>query len=516
MGQEKSSHLGNFGKEDSDMNRGVTWRLVLCLTAMLSSVSLARADYETGQTAWQAGRHAEALAQWREAAQTGDGKAMLALGRAFARGLGVPQDYVLAHMWLNLAAGRGSAEAARERDTLAANMIPQHIASAQERARAWLSGRGADAPKAAAVPRAAAPTAAAGPPPPRAIREAQGLMAALGYDPGSADGRWGPRTGRAYTTFLRDAGLPPGNVLTPDALRSMRAAAKGRNVTASAAPPRTAPKTQRKAAPLPADLHRLVAAGDVDGLKAALAHGADANARDAKGWTPLMHAADMGRSLLVPMLLKAAADPNIRASDGATALFIAAVHGHSEIIAELMEVGTDISVSGPKGRTAVDVAQAKYGDAERARQQGETGAVLALLRGTALSPYRKLFSTPKNVGYARHITSPTLQCMTKSGGRGEFPRMEIIAATERGACIGFIWARIIYSCDTRQLPCDWPPAKGDFGTVWRIEEKEFDADYPSKVSALVEAWKQDPVAAKALALKQINERIAATSHLTRQ
>ena len=89
------------------MNRGVTWRLVLCLTAMLSSVSLARADYETGQTAWQAGRHAEALAQWREAAQTGDGKAMLALGRAFARGLGVPQDYVLAHMWLNLAAGRG-------------------------------------------------------------------------------------------------------------------------------------------------------------------------------------------------------------------------------------------------------------------------------------------------------------------------------------------------------------------------------------------------------------------------
>ena len=320
------------------MNRGVTWRLVLCLTAMLSSVSLARADYETGQTAWQAGRHAEALAQWQAAARTGDGKAMLALGRAFARGLGVPQDYILAHTWLNLAAGRGSAEAARERDGLAANMIPQHIASTQERARAWLSGRGAGAPKAAA-----APTAPAGPPPPRAIREAQGHLAAFGYKPGPADGRWGPRTGRAYTAFLRDAGLPPENVLTPDALRAMRTAAKGRNVAAAAAPPRPAPATQRQAAPPPANLHRLVAAGDVEGLKAALAKGADANVRDAKGWTPLMLAADKGKSLLIPPLLEAGADPDLRLADGATAMFIAAVHGHSESVAALMEAGADFS-----------------------------------------------------------------------------------------------------------------------------------------------------------------------------
>ena len=46
-------------------------------------------------------------------------------------------------------------------------------------------------------------------------------MTALGYKPGPADGRWGPRTGRAYAAFQRDAGLPPGNVLTPDALRAM-------------------------------------------------------------------------------------------------------------------------------------------------------------------------------------------------------------------------------------------------------------------------------------------------------
>ena len=367
------------------MYRGVTWRTVLCLAAMLSCASFARADYEAGQTAWQAGRHAESLAQWRAAARTGDGKAMLALGRAFANGLGVPQDYILAHMWLNLAAGRGSAEAARERDGLAANMIPQHIASAQERARAWLSGRGADAPKAAAVPRADAP---AGPPPPRAIREAQALMTALGYKSGPADGRWGPRTGRAYAAFLRDAGLPPGNVLNPDALRAMRAAAKGRNVTASAAPRRTAPTTQRKAARPRANLHRLVAAGDIVGLKAALAKGADANARDRKGWTALMHAADNGRTLLVPPLLKAGADPNIRASDGATALFVAAVHGYAEIVEALTTAGADPSIGGPKGMTAEGLiatryVQKKYGgrpDAlHEALRANESRAVIAAL-----------------------------------------------------------------------------------------------------------------------------------------
>ena len=339
------------------MYRNPTLRIALCLAAILSCASPARADYEAGQTAWTAGRHAEALTQWQAAARAGDGKAMLALGRAFAKGLGVPQDYILAHMWLNLAAGRGSAEAARERDGLAANMIPQHIASAQERARAWLSGGGAGAPKAAAVPSAAAPTAPAGPPPPRAIREAQGLMAALGYDPGPAEGRWGPRTGRAYTAFLRDAGLPPGNVLTPEALRALRAAAKRRNVAASAAPPRPAPATQRQAAPPADDLRLLAAAGDVKGVKAALTKGANANAQDGKGWTALMYAADKGHALMVPALLRAGADPNLRLADGATALFIAVVHGHLEIAAALLRAGADASIVGPRDQTPLDMAR---------------------------------------------------------------------------------------------------------------------------------------------------------------
>ena len=68
---------------------------------------------------------------------------------AFVNGLGVPQDYVEAHKWLNLAAAWGNAEAADERESLAAKMTPRQVAAAQERARSWKPGGGADVPKAA-------------------------------------------------------------------------------------------------------------------------------------------------------------------------------------------------------------------------------------------------------------------------------------------------------------------------------------------------------------------------------
>ena len=267
-------------------------------------------------------------------------------------------------------------------------MTPQQVASAQGRARAWQSGATAEVPKTADVPRAAAPSPPAGPPPVHAIREAQGLMAALGYRPGSSDGRWGPRTSRAYAAFLRDAGLPPGDdVLTPDALRAMRAAAKERNVAATMAPSRQAPATQRKAARPPVNLHQLVAAGDVDGLKAALAKGVDANARDGKGWTALMLAADKGQKLLAPLLLMAGADPDLRLADGATALFIAAVHGHTEIITLLMEAGAQVALKGPKGKTAAAAARTRYGDRRAAKKAGEPDSVIALLEGKTLKDY---------------------------------------------------------------------------------------------------------------------------------
>ena len=54
------------------------------------------------------------------------------------------------------------------------------------------------------------------------------------YRLGPADGIWGARTGKAYRAFLRDAGLPTAEMLTPEALRALRAIAKRRGGDAEA------------------------------------------------------------------------------------------------------------------------------------------------------------------------------------------------------------------------------------------------------------------------------------------
>ena len=372
--------------------------LILALVA----AQPARADYAAGQSAWDAGRTDEAVVQWQAAADAGDRRAMLALGRLYLQGLGVIQDYVEAHKWLNLAASRGEAAALKERDALAAQMTPAQIATAQERAAAWRLGAsradgaqettGAQATVSAPAP---APVATsdpeAGPPPPRAIREAQTLLGALGYRPGPADGVWGRRTGQAYRAFLRDTGLPAADTLTPEALRAMRAVAgrgdagpePGRGTTV-AADVVQAPSDAGTPPPTPVRpdaLHRAAQAGDIEGLTAALDAGVDIDARDGRGWTALMHAVNKGYLLLVEPLLAAKADPDVRAPDGATALFMAAVHGHSEIVGLLMKAGADLSVRGPQGRTAVDAARARYGDVEAARANGEALGVVALVQG---------------------------------------------------------------------------------------------------------------------------------------
>ncbi len=116
-------------------------RAAICAGLMLLWAGAAQADFKAGQRAWDAGRHAQAVTQWQAAAKANDARAMLALGLAYTKGLGVPQDYIEAHKWFNLAAGRGSARAAAERDALEYEMTTQERAAARKLARAWRPGK---------------------------------------------------------------------------------------------------------------------------------------------------------------------------------------------------------------------------------------------------------------------------------------------------------------------------------------------------------------------------------------
>ena len=85
----------------------------------------------------------EAASWYRKAADQGHAGAQFNLGAIYYSGQGVPQDYVEAHKWRNLAASRASTEDrkqyAESRDATAAVMTPQQIAEAQKLAREWLA-----------------------------------------------------------------------------------------------------------------------------------------------------------------------------------------------------------------------------------------------------------------------------------------------------------------------------------------------------------------------------------------
>ncbi len=80
--------------------------------------------------------YTEAVKWYRKAAEQSDAIAQLYLGRMYVAGQGVPQDYVLAHKWLNLAAAQKST-VTKERDLVAADMTREQIAEAQRLVREW-------------------------------------------------------------------------------------------------------------------------------------------------------------------------------------------------------------------------------------------------------------------------------------------------------------------------------------------------------------------------------------------
>ena len=145
----------------------------------------------------------------------------------------------------------GEVEAVRQRDALSAKMTLAQVAAAQERAAQWrpeVVQSAQTAQAVAASPDTTAPVSSvpATDPPPRPasreeIREAQVLLARLGHDPGPVDGQWGARTARAYSEFLRDAGLPSAETLTPSGLVAMGAEMSRRQGTSGIAGVRPPP-----------------------------------------------------------------------------------------------------------------------------------------------------------------------------------------------------------------------------------------------------------------------------------
>ena len=104
-------------------------------------------------------------------------------------------------------------------------------------------------------------------------------------------------------------------------------------------------------------LHLAAYRGYAEVARLLLDRGANVDARDDVGDTPLHWAAHDGHLDVVELLLEHGADVNARAKDGATPLHAAAVNGRVDVVELLLEWGADASVMDKGGLTPADLAR---------------------------------------------------------------------------------------------------------------------------------------------------------------
>jgi ankyrin repeat protein len=131
--------------------------------------------------------------------------------------------------------------------------------------------------------------------------------------------------------------------------------------------------------------------GHPGAVKLLLESGADINARNNDGETPLMVASLLGHVDIVKLLLAKGADVDAMHKRGMTALMRASFEGHVEVVRVLVDHGADVNVEGmipalslacEMGRTkVVKLLLEKGADVNAKDHWGNTALVLASKKG---------------------------------------------------------------------------------------------------------------------------------------
>jgi ankyrin repeat protein len=167
-----------------------------------------------------------------------------------------------------------------------------------------------------------------------AVYQAQKNLKELGYDPGSPDGIWGKKTASAVKRFQLDNGLPVTGKLDTQ----------------------TRAKLISEKPPSQVSFIEAIKNDDSTTVKALIVAGADVNAKDKLGETPLHIAAVRGYNEITSLLIDEGANVNTRNKHGLTPLHAAAWSDHKETAELLIAKGAQINAKDADGVTPLHVS----------------------------------------------------------------------------------------------------------------------------------------------------------------
>lgn len=121
--------------------------------------------------------------------------------------------------------------------------------------------------------------------------------------------------------------------------------------------------------------------GEVEEVKQLLVEGADIEAKDADGFTPLMWASTNGHREVVEILIDKGADVNATSIQGYSPLSEASFSGHAEVLVILIQAGADINQQDREGWSSLHLA---------VREGQLTIAKVLLMNGVDIDAQNKL------------------------------------------------------------------------------------------------------------------------------